>query len=261
MSVDRAQVSRALYIEGGAQAASVRQALNADRGSMSLIDEVRRNLALQPGQAVLDVGCGTGEHLEALAGDVGETGRAVGIDFSPHAVEVAKRRTAEAFVSDAAAIDLPDCSFDAICCNYAIYYLADAAEALAEWRRLLKPSGRLVITGPGRNNNAELYRFHAEVTGSPPSDADLLANGYISEKIIPMLGSHGFAGIENTELTNRMVFSKTEFTTYWAATSLFLRTIAAEGREQAIAAARQHLPEGEPFVIHKKVTLVSATAA
>jgi SAM-dependent methyltransferase len=63
---------------------------------LALFEPVRRlaiaALALQPGQAVLDVGCGTGLSLQALQAGVGEGGRIVGIEQSPEMLERARER-------------------------------------------------------------------------------------------------------------------------------------------------------------------------
>src|SRR5690348_15062672 len=49
-------------------------------------------LALQAGNRVLDVGCGTGDDVRALARIVGPTGRVVGVDSSQTMIEAARRR-------------------------------------------------------------------------------------------------------------------------------------------------------------------------
>jgi SAM-dependent methyltransferase len=54
-----------------------------DRLSAPLYDPASRHLALRPGEAVLDIGCGTGAMLVPLREAVGERGRVVGVDYSP----------------------------------------------------------------------------------------------------------------------------------------------------------------------------------
>ena len=53
-------------------------------------------LQLQPGQVVLDVGCGTGLSLALLRAAVGETGRIYGFDQSPEMLALARTRAASA---------------------------------------------------------------------------------------------------------------------------------------------------------------------
>src|SRR6185369_8077526 len=57
-------------------------------------------LALQPGEAVLEVGCGTGVFLPGLATLVGPSGRVVGIDHAPAFREQARERLADAGLND-----------------------------------------------------------------------------------------------------------------------------------------------------------------
>jgi len=73
-------------------------------------------LALRAGDHVLDVGCGAGEDVRALAEIVGTTRRAVGVDSSQTMVDAARQRSADSpfpvafFVSDAEHLDFPDAS-------------------------------------------------------------------------------------------------------------------------------------------------------
>src|SRR5215470_20117561 len=75
-------------------------------------------LALQAGHHVLDVGCGAGDDVRALARIVGPSGRSVGIDSSQTMIVAARERTAgeagiEFRIGDAERLDFPDNSFDA----------------------------------------------------------------------------------------------------------------------------------------------------
>jgi SAM-dependent methyltransferase len=262
MSSERSTLSRALYIEGGALDASCRQETNAKLGSLDLGAEIAAALALGPGDALLDVACGTGEQLARWSQIVGPRGRAVGADFSPEAIAIASTRVAEALVADAAAIPLDDSSFDALCCNYAIYYFDDVPRALREWRRLLRPGGRLVVTGPAEGNNRELYDFHREASGRQPSDADLLANGFLADQGFHHLVDAGFTQALLTEFENRIFFPDPEsFLKYWTATSLFLLTVPPAERAEKVARARALLDRGTAMVVRKRISLVSAVAA
>src|SRR5215467_10946103 len=68
-------------------------------GAQRSVQEFRRMsfalLELQPGFAVLDVGCGTGDDVRVLATQVGQEGRAVGLDSSETAVAEARARSEE----------------------------------------------------------------------------------------------------------------------------------------------------------------------
>ena len=108
---------------------------------------------LGPGGRVLDVGCGAGGALLPAARRVGPSGEAVGIDIAPGMVERTRAAAAEAGleqvraeVRDGAALDgFEDESFDAVLSAFTLAAIPDAERALAEWRRVLRPTGMLGV--------------------------------------------------------------------------------------------------------------------
>ena len=111
-------------------------------------------MSLQPGDRVLEVGCGTGVDAPALVAAVQPGGRLVGIDMSELAVGEANRRMAsvpeaEMLVADAHELPFPSGSFDACRVDRTMLHLADPGRALSEFRRVLTGGGRLVINESG----------------------------------------------------------------------------------------------------------------
>ena len=98
-----------------------------------------------PSPRILDVGCGTGGTLDALA-DLGEV---TGLDLSDSALGFCRRRGHTRLVrSRAEAVGMAGDSFDvAVCCDV-IEHLDNDQEGLAEVFRLVKPGGIAVITVP-----------------------------------------------------------------------------------------------------------------
>jgi ubiquinone/menaquinone biosynthesis C-methylase UbiE len=108
--------------------------------------------ALQPGERVLDVACGTGLVSFRIIDAVGEKGVVVGTDISGEMVEAARRLAAERGVQnagferfDAEELKLNDESFDAAVCALGLMYVPDPVKALGEMRRLLRPGGRAAV--------------------------------------------------------------------------------------------------------------------
>jgi trans-aconitate methyltransferase len=105
-------------------------------------------LAPQPGERVLDLGCGTGE----LAAVIAAAGAHVTcLDASPEMVAAARARLPGATfrVADAQALD-DDAAFDAIFSNAVLHWMRDPAAAACGMARALRPGGRLVAELGGR---------------------------------------------------------------------------------------------------------------
>ncbi len=121
----------------------------------ALLDAV----APQPGEAVLELACGTGDLACQLAERVGAQGDVLATDYAPAMVSLAAAALADfpqarTAVVDAAATGLGGESYDAVVCAMGLMFLPDPAAALRDWRRVLRPDGRLaasVWAGPGDN--------------------------------------------------------------------------------------------------------------
>lgn len=114
-------------------------------------------LAVQPGERVLDVGCGRGAALFPLAEAAGRTGSAIGTDIAPRMVELTARDAADipqvrVLIGDAGAPDFPAESFDVIASSLVLFFLPDPAGAVRAWTDLLVPGGRLGISTFGEQD-------------------------------------------------------------------------------------------------------------
>jgi arsenite methyltransferase len=118
-----------------------------------IIEQRRATRALlraQPGEKILDVGCGPGFLLAEMAGEVGAAGKLCGIDASADMIALARARckdVATIELQQANALELPFAvaAFDAVVSTQVYEYVADIATALREAARVLRPGGRLLI--------------------------------------------------------------------------------------------------------------------
>ncbi|MEV4410333.1 methyltransferase domain-containing protein [Catellatospora sp. NPDC049609] len=134
------------------QIAYLDRAAGSDAGR-SYKRELLAALDLRPGHTVVDVGCGPGTDLPALAAAVGAGGSVVGVDHDPGMVEQARTRTAAhpcvtIRVGDAHALPLDDAVADRARSDRVLQHLADPAAAVRELRRVLRPGGLVTLAEP-----------------------------------------------------------------------------------------------------------------
>lgn len=105
-----------------------------------------RMAAVRPGDAALDVCCGTGDFAVELRRAVGPSGHVVGLDFSPQMLEVARRKSSgvEWVQGDALQLPFEDNRFAAACVGFGVRNLSDHARGFAEMARVVRPGGRVV---------------------------------------------------------------------------------------------------------------------
>ncbi|QYK56528.1 MAG: bifunctional demethylmenaquinone methyltransferase/2-methoxy-6-polyprenyl-1,4-benzoquinol methylase UbiE [Fimbriimonadaceae bacterium] len=156
-------------------------------------------LALSPGDSVLDVCCGTGDFLLPLLKAVGEGGNVVGVDFSFPMLRLAGgkvRPRAALGLADARRLPFQSASFNAVTMGWGLRNVVDRDAALREVCRVLKPGGRFVcLDMAGRSEGKldlpskvfhwaspalgrifgepEAYRYLPESTRGFPTPSDL----------------------------------------------------------------------------------------
>lgn len=129
--------------------------LLAERSEQSMREKGLQKLAAQPGERILEIGFGTGHILVELARAVGPEGKVFGVDLSEEMVrltsELLQREglsdRAELFCGDAAQLPYEENSLDGIFTSFTLelFDTPELATVLAEWKRVLRPAGRLVV--------------------------------------------------------------------------------------------------------------------
>ncbi|HEY8154098.1 MAG TPA: class I SAM-dependent methyltransferase [Myxococcota bacterium] len=168
-------------------------------GRVMAFDTARANrvaaqqLAVQAGEAVLEIGCGHGRTLARIA--QAPCGFLAGIDASEVMVRLARRRLhrqieagrAEVSLASSTALPYPDARFDAALAVHVVYFWKDASTDLREIRRVLRPGGRLLLG----------YRpLDAEALAALPATVYSLRS---VEETEGLLAEAGFAAIRSTD--------------------------------------------------------------
>jgi ubiquinone/menaquinone biosynthesis C-methylase UbiE len=110
-------------------------------------------LDLRPGLTVLDLGCGPGTDLAAMADAVTTTGQVIGVDIDPRMAETASTRLSHypqvsVRLGDGHALPLDSATVDRARMDRALQHVEDPATVLSELLRVLKPGGLLRIGEP-----------------------------------------------------------------------------------------------------------------
>jgi SAM-dependent methyltransferase len=153
---------------------------------MPLYTEAVRLAGVRPGHVVLDVGCGTGRALPALAAAAGADGRVLGLDFTPGMLEAVRKAgrgdAATLVLADARRLPVADATADVIFAAGLVHHLPDPEAGLAELARVTRPGGILAIFHP--TGRAQLAARHGRTLrpGEPLSE----------ERLGPLLAATGW---------------------------------------------------------------------
>ena len=167
------------------------------RGQLRELRQRTANLArMQPGEQVLDVGCGTGTLAMEVQSRVGRAGRVAGIDPSLQQIarvcwKAVRRHVPIDFqIGVIEQLPFPDQTFDVVFSTLMMHHLPASLkrQGLAEIARVLKPEGRLVIADFKRKQERQgrAARFHA--------------GGSSIQDLAAMVSDAGFSEVETEEM-------------------------------------------------------------
>jgi ubiquinone/menaquinone biosynthesis C-methylase UbiE len=173
------------------------------RVTRSLMPALMGAARIAAGQRVLDVATGTGAAAEAAADLVGPSGEVVAGDISTTMLDVARRNLKDTLVRfevfDGHALPYPDARFDRVICQMGLMFFDDPARGLAEFHRVLSPSGWTAVTVNSTPERSLFMRIGSFIGRYAPSKAEQL-NRYASigttERLSTLLYTAGFVDVE-----------------------------------------------------------------
>ncbi|RKD94031.1 class I SAM-dependent methyltransferase [Halopiger aswanensis] len=154
---------------------------------------------------VLDVGCGTGV-ISLLLSELGHD--VTGVDFAPEMLERARAKASAADRSiafcrgDAETLPLPDDAFELVTARHLVWTLPNPEAALAEWRRVLEPGGRVALL-EGYWDHDEPWDEYEAVHGDLP-----LYDGRPVDELRGELERAGYRDLEHEPLSDPVLWGR-----------------------------------------------------
>lgn len=168
------------------------------------IANIIKELGIQEGSTILDVGTGTGIVLPFLKEEVGPRGKIVAFDIAEEMLQLAREKNGDEIIEyiegDLTATSFAEHTFDVILCYSCFPHMLDKEAVAREMMRILKPLGRTIICHS--SSREELNHMHQSIGGAVGNDMlpDNETMNYIFQKA-------GFIEITITERDNEYVLT------------------------------------------------------
>lgn len=154
---------------------------------------------IQPGETILDIGCGGGIDTILAAQRTGPSGRVIALDFLPEMLDRTTSAAHDAGLSNVEplegemeSIPLPDDTVDLIISNGVINLSARKARVMAECARVLRPGGRLCVS----DLTVEQDDLPPEILTQPAAWAGCIAGALAENDFVERLEKAGFTTVE-----------------------------------------------------------------
>lgn len=221
----------------------------------------------QPGQRVLDVGCGPGTVTALLVERLG-TEAVAAIDPSPPFVAAVRERLPGTDVRSGSAEQLPwaDASFDAAVAQLVVHFMTDPVAGLAEMRRVTRPGGLVAASvwdhAGDRSPLATFSRVARQLDPAAPDEADLAGAraGHLAE----LFTAAGLSDVRAGDLTVRVRVAG--FDDWWQPYTYgigpagdYVASLDDASRERLRARCAEALPSG-PFEIEASAWVATGRA-
>jgi ubiquinone/menaquinone biosynthesis C-methylase UbiE len=209
---------------------------------------------ISKGERVLDVACGTGWATLDTARAVGPTGHVIGVDIAEKALSIAQEKADKAGLDnisfdqqDGHHLKFEDCVFDVVTCASALL-----PGALQEWRRVLRPGGRVAFSsfGPEFSRDSTMLRKTIAKYGTGSPNVGRLDT---IEDCASHFVDSGFGNIQTA--TEELGYYHPDLDAYWQEVMSSMRRIPLDKLDPATVhrVRDEHLEEMKAFVGDKGI--------
>lgn len=205
-----------------AEAVKQRAQLN-DRGSLyNLEDWIIQEIRPYDKMRILDLGCGTGKQIFAIANHISPSSMILGLDISKQAVVETNKKAKNENLKQLKAVEgsFDNCvdlfqgsTFDLILSSYAVYYAKDMKGLLSGLRSLLNRNGQVFVCGPGHGTNEEMTNIINKVIRKGRDKTKLLED-FIDQPTIVEIGSY-YSNFNTVRLHNQIRFDSLDDVLRW----------------------------------------------
>ena len=132
-----------------------------DTGPFKSSSKLIEMAKIKRGDSVLDIACGTGAVTKKISNKVGASGMVIGTDVSHNAIKIAKKWIGQKKNLDFIAADAEklffEKKFDAITCQYGIFFFTDTVKVLKNLKKHLKKDGTIAISVHGEGDTVPFF--------------------------------------------------------------------------------------------------------
>lgn len=225
-------------------------------GNKDLDQWIIERLDIKQGENILDVCCGTGNHLMKFAAIA--KAKCIGIDISDTSIKQAREKNkdenVEFVIGDIDNMDdgkIVDDYFDIITAIYALYYSKNPTKLLETLKNKIKAGGKIVAVGPYSDNNKGWFDFLNQFMKLPENIMKTTTT-FMEDEVLPF-GKKNFKSVQTHEFVNDIAIPTIDdLRNYWKSNIYHKEEYDANFEKYA----KKHFEKHKSFDFFKKALMI-----